>query len=182
MHKTIDWLRAVITAENTSDEQQLRLESDADAVKIVTMHRSKGLEYPIVFCPYLWDRLDFLAKEKLTITCHTEDEMLVDLGSEQFEKHRELALKEELAEDLRILYVALTRAKYRCYVTWLDGRSAKKPNQSALAYLLYGHNDIGFIQQQVNFTATRKPTIAIALPTSYWKPGMNYREFTGELS
>ncbi|MBT5827130.1 MAG: exodeoxyribonuclease V subunit beta [Gammaproteobacteria bacterium] len=148
MHKTIDWLRAVITAENTSDEQQLRLESDADAVKIVTMHRSKGLEYPIVFCPYLWDRLDFLAKEKLTITCHTEDEMLVDLGSEQFEKHRELALKEELAEDLRILYVALTRAKYRCYVTWLDGRSAKKPNQSALAYLLYGHNDIGFIQQQ----------------------------------
>jgi exodeoxyribonuclease V beta subunit len=148
MHKTIDWLRAAITAENTSDEQQLRLESDADAVKIVTMHRSKGLEYPIVFCPYLWNRLDFLAKEKLTITYHTEDEMLVDLGSEQFEQHRELVLKEELAEDLRILYVALTRAKYRCYVTWLDGRSAKKPNQSALAYLLYGHNDIAFTQQQ----------------------------------
>jgi len=43
-HKTIAWLRAAITSENNSDEQQLRLESDADAVKIVTMHRSKGLD------------------------------------------------------------------------------------------------------------------------------------------
>ena len=148
LHKTIDWLRAEITAENNNDEQQLRLESDADAVRIVTMHRSKGLEYPIVFCPYLWSRIDRLGKEKLTITCHADDEMLIDLGSDLFEQHREVALKEELAEDLRMLYVALTRAKYRCYVTWLDSRSANKPNQSALAYLLYGHDDIPFSQQQ----------------------------------
>ncbi|OQK15439.1 exodeoxyribonuclease V subunit beta [Methyloprofundus sedimenti] len=147
--KTIDWLRAAITAENNvNDEQQLRLESDADAVKIVTMHRSKGLEYPVVFCPYLWGRSDRLEKEKQIITCHAQDEMLVDLGSDNFEQHREIALQEELAEDLRILYVALTRAKYRCYVTWLDSRSSNKPNQSALAYLLYQHADIPFTQQQ----------------------------------
>lgn len=147
--KTIAWLRTEISAENNAgDEQQLRLESDADAVKIVTMHRSKGLEYPIVFCPYLWGRSDRLGKEKLTITCHAQDQMLVDFGSDLFEQHREHALEEELAEDLRILYVALTRAKYRCYVTWLDSRSSKKPNQSALAYLLYQHADMPFAQQQ----------------------------------
>ena len=148
LHKTIDWLRAAITSENTSDEQQLRLESDADAVKIVTMHRSKGLEYPVVFCPYLWGRSDRLEKEKQTITCHAQDEMLVDLGSDLFEQHRGVALEEELAEDLRILYVALTRAKYRCYITWLDSRSTNKPNQSALAYLLYKLADISFTDQQ----------------------------------
>ncbi len=149
LHKTIDWLRAAITAENnTTDEQQLRLESDADAVKIVTMHRSKGLEYPIVFCPYLWGRSDRLEKEKYTITCYAQDQMRVDLGSENFEQHREIALQEELAEDLRILYVALTRAKYRCYVTWLDSRSAKKATPSALAYLLYQQADISFNEQQ----------------------------------
>ena len=37
------------------EEHQLRLESDAEAVKIVTIHKSKGLEYPIVFCPFNWD-------------------------------------------------------------------------------------------------------------------------------
>ena len=148
LQKTIAWLRTAITVEKTSDEQQLRLESDADAVKIVTMHRSKGLEYPIVFCPYLWGRSDRLEKEKQTLTCHAQDEMLVDLGSDLFEQHREIALEEELAEDLRILYVALTRAKYRCYITWLDSRSTKKPNQSALAYLLYEQADIPFNEQQ----------------------------------
>ncbi len=149
LHKTIDWLRSAITAENnTSDDQQLRLESDADAIKIVTMHRAKGLEYPIVFCPYLWGRSDRLAKEKNTVICHAQDEMRVDLGSGNFAQHQDIALQEELAEDLRILYVALTRAKYRCYVIWLDSRTAKQANQSALSYLLYNHADIKFNEQQ----------------------------------
>ncbi len=149
LHKTINWLRAAISAENNSnDEQQLRLESDADAVKIVTMHRSKGLEYPVVFCPYLSDRSDRLEKEKLRLSCHAQGEMLVDLGSDKFEQHREIALQEELAEDLRILYVALTRAKYRCYVVWLDCRTANKANQSALAYLLYQQANIAYSEQQ----------------------------------
>lgn len=149
LHKTVHWLRGAISAENQrNDAQQLRLESDADAVKIVTTHRSKGLEYPVVFCPYLWEHSDRLEKEQQSISCYAHGEMLVDLGSEDFAKHRQIALTEELAEDLRILYVALTRAKYRCYITWLDSRSAKKPNQSALAYLLYKQADIPFREQQ----------------------------------
>lgn len=90
IHKTLAWLRRAIAAETAADEQQLRLETDADAVKIVTMHRSKGLEYPIVFCPYLWNRSDRLGKEKQLISCHAGEEMIADLGSVDFEAHRQL--------------------------------------------------------------------------------------------
>jgi len=133
---TIAWLESAITATTGTDEQQLRLESDADAVKVVTTHRSKGLEYTVVFCPYLWDRKNKLASEKQLINCHKDGEMIADLGSEKFNEHREIAIEEELAEDLRLLYVALTRAKYRCYTPWINVRSEKKVNQSAFAYLL----------------------------------------------
>src|SRR5699024_1270089 len=40
--------------KSKSEEEQLRLESDEALVKIVTMHKSKGLQYPVVFCPFLW--------------------------------------------------------------------------------------------------------------------------------
>ncbi|MEQ1637542.1 MAG: exodeoxyribonuclease V subunit beta [Methylococcales bacterium] len=155
-HKTLDWLRtAIIKAEQekgSGDEQQLRLESDAEAVNIVTMHRSKGLEYPIVFCPYLWQRNDYLNTEDSLIQCHENGQMIADLGSKDFNRRRLQALQEELAEELRVLYVAVTRAKYRCYVMWAEVRSKEKPNNSALAYLLE-FADTDFSEQQRLLTA-----------------------------
>jgi exodeoxyribonuclease V beta subunit len=136
INKTLDWLRSVIAKASSAEDQQLRLESDDDAVKIVTMHRSKGLEYSIVFCPYLWQRSDRLNSERLLIRCHDAGQAVVDLGSEDFELHRELALNEELAEDLRVFYVAVTRAKYRCYIAWGDVRPQDTANDSAMAWLL----------------------------------------------
>ncbi len=136
INKTLDWLRSAIVKAGSAEDQQLRLESDDDAVKIVTMHRSKGLEYAIVFCPYLWQRSDRLHSEKLTIRCHENGRSIIDLGSEDFERRRELALTEELAEDLRVFYVAVTRAKYRCYIAWADVRSENSANDSAMAWLL----------------------------------------------
>lgn len=137
--KTLDWLCAAIAdaEHNNGDDRQLRLESDAQAVQIVTLHRSKGLEYPLVFCPDLWYRNDSLSEETELIECHENGYRIADLGSEQFEERRERALEEELAEDLRIVYVALTRAKYRCYLAWADVRSKERANASALAYLLF---------------------------------------------
>jgi exodeoxyribonuclease V beta subunit len=147
INKTLDWLlNAIVKASNTED-QQLRLESDDDAVKIVTMHRSKGLEYPIVFCPYLWQRSDRLHRESLMITCHEQGRTVIDLGSEDFEKRRKLALNEELAEDLRVFYVAVTRAKYRCYIAWANVRSEQKANASAMAWL-FEFADADFSGQQ----------------------------------
>lgn len=136
INKTLDWLRSAIAKAGSAEDQQLRLESDDDAVKIVTMHRSKGLEYGIVFCPYLWQRSDRLNSERLLIRCHEQGRMIVDLGSTDFERRRKLALNEELAEDLRVFYVAVTRAKYRCYIAWADVRSQDIPNDSAMAWLL----------------------------------------------
>ncbi|GAB4259303.1 MAG: exodeoxyribonuclease V subunit beta [Methylomicrobium sp.] len=156
--KTIDYLRGKIAAAPTEkgsiDEQCIRLESDADAVKIVTMHRSKGLEYPIVFCPSLWQRSSRLFAEKHLILCHENGRIVADLGSADFERRREQALDEELAEDLRLLYVAVTRAKYRCYVAWADVRTNGTPNRSAFAWLL-GFAETDFSEQQKVLEAFR---------------------------
>ncbi|MFZ2727703.1 MAG: exodeoxyribonuclease V subunit beta [Methylococcaceae bacterium] len=152
IHKTIDYLSEAITKASHCEDQQLRLESDDNAVKIITLHRAKGLEYSVVFCPTLWQRNMNLASEKLLINCHIPNadanQLIVDLGSEQFEKHRAIALQEELAEDLRLFYVAMTRAKYRCYLAWVNVRSKEKPNNSAMAYLLNDFAEGDFVKQQ----------------------------------
>jgi exodeoxyribonuclease V beta subunit len=152
INKTLDWLRRAIVKADNSADQQLRLESDEDAVNIVTMHRAKGLEYPVVFCPYLWQHDDRLVSEKELIVCHEQGRMVVDLGSEAFERRRVQAMTEQLAEDLRVFYVAVTRAKYRCYIVWADVRSEKQANNSAMAWLLEFAED-GFSDQQAKLQA-----------------------------
>jgi exodeoxyribonuclease V beta subunit len=120
------------------EEHQLRLESDERAVKIVTIHKSKGLQYPVVFCPYGWEGSFVTDKE---IVFHQQDQadseqrLTLDLGSDAYDLNRVLAQNELLAENVRLLYVALTRAKSKCYLVW--GR-IKAADSSALAYLLHG--------------------------------------------
>ncbi|MDD1622217.1 MAG: UvrD-helicase domain-containing protein, partial [Methylococcaceae bacterium] len=160
INKTLDWLRLAIqqAPQNSADDQQLRLESDEDAVKIVTLHSSKGLEYPVVFCPSLWQRSDRLKGEQNLIQCHENGEMIADLGSEKFAERREQAVYEELAEDLRLFYVAATRAKYRYYIAWADVRTKDKANDSALAYLLdLGSSDFAAQRQILQALAAESP-------------------------
>jgi exodeoxyribonuclease V beta subunit len=114
------------------EEHQLRLESDAEAVKIVTIHKSKGLEYPIVFCPFNWNQSRI--KNGVFSFHDREDDWRLNLVLDPEAKSlRELAEQEELAENLRLLYVALTRAKNRAYLVWGRFRDAET---SSLAYLL----------------------------------------------
>ncbi|MGR8979150.1 MAG: exodeoxyribonuclease V subunit beta [Gammaproteobacteria bacterium] len=139
VRKTLDWLKEAIPAasrsKNAQEDQQLRLESDDDAVQVITMHRAKGLEFPVVFCTYLWQRTSRLSGDKWVVKCHEQGKLVADLGTEQFESRRAQALTEDLAEDLRVAYVALTRAKYRCYLAWADVRTQNDENASALAWL-----------------------------------------------
>ncbi|MGW8186833.1 MAG: exodeoxyribonuclease V subunit beta, partial [Desulfobacterales bacterium] len=117
------------------EEHQLRLESDARAVRIVTTHKSKGLEYPLVFCPFGWEG-SLITHDRDTI-CHEQGpprRRVLDLGSGQVEWRRRLAQQEMLAENLRLFYVALTRAKKRCYLVWGNINTAET---SAPAYLLH---------------------------------------------
>ncbi|MEN6441733.1 MAG: exodeoxyribonuclease V subunit beta [Syntrophobacter sp.] len=136
MSGLVKWLSIQLDpATPKTEEHQLRLESDSDAVKIVTIHKSKGLEYPIVFCPFAW------AGSRIRdggFTFHWESPegmvLTLDLGSPEQQKHRILAEKEQLAENLRLLYVALTRAKHRCYLAWGRVNGAET---SAPAYLFH---------------------------------------------
>ncbi len=137
INKTLKWLHhAMLQQYSETDDQIIRLESDEDAARIITMHGAKGLEYPVVFCPCLWERSDRIFREKTLLKCHKNGEIIADLGSDSFEEHRQLALQEELAEDLRLFYVAVTRAKTLCYICWADVRNQKTVNQSAMAWLL----------------------------------------------
>ncbi len=147
------WLKD--QAQNAVDDEdvhQLRLESDAAAVKLVTIHKSKGLEYPIVFLPFAWDGT-LRSETAEQFSFHRDDGVrILDLGSEQMETHRQRALLEERAENLRLLYVALTRAKSRCYLLW---GAFKDAQTSALGYLLHqakspGDNGLAFTLAQTS--------------------------------
>jgi exodeoxyribonuclease V beta subunit len=108
-------------AEGIGDTGLMRLESDANAVKLVTIHKSKGLEYPIVYCPFLWDGKLLAEREKNAVRFHDAadgQELKLDIGSEDLPEHRRIAEREALAENLRLLYVALTRAKHMSTVVW----------------------------------------------------------------
>jgi exodeoxyribonuclease V beta subunit len=133
------WLSQQRQKGSATEEEQLRLESDEKLVKIVTIHKSKGLEYPIVFCPFVWDGYLYNTKGE-QFTFHNEQEALtLDLGSAEQAAHRERALEEERAENLRLFYVAITRAKHRCYLIW---GAFKDASTSALAHLIHQDADI----------------------------------------
>ena len=133
----ISWLTEKRGSDLTaSDEYQLRLESDERAVKIVTVHRSKGLQYPVVFCPFMWAATPSAGKKGPPALFHNENgTMVLDIGSGEIEKNLDEAKKEALAEDLRVLYVALTRACNRCYLVWASNGGKA---QSALDFLVSG--------------------------------------------
>jgi len=137
----IKWLGRKRSEETVqADEEQLRLESDEELVKIVTMHRSKGLEYPVVFCPFLWHAPEYADKGRPVVFHDPDkpDEVFIDLkgkGSHDRNYHRWLAAKEDLAESLRLAYVTMTRAKQQCTITLIP---ASKADISALGYLLLG--------------------------------------------
>ena len=117
LHRLLRWFERK-RAENTPDESdQLRLESDRHLVQVVTMHAAKGLEYDIVFIPLLDSGTSVKhSKEAVLYHAATQDgfESRLDLAAENSVKVQ--AETERLAEDMRLLYVALTRAKYQCYV------------------------------------------------------------------
>ena len=114
---------------------ELRLESDARAVKLLTIHKSKGLEFPIVYCPFLWSTsvrtnptcLPFHdASDGHRLKLHLDPDAAPDAVA--------AAEREDQAELQRLLYVALTRAKHRCSIVW---GAVNQADTSCLAYTLH---------------------------------------------
>lgn len=100
-------------------DTNLRMATDELGVQIMTIHKSKGLEYQVVFCPFFWK--ESRGQKNPTPKFHNEAGHIVfDLQKQPEETHQRLAGREVKAEDLRLLYVALTRARQRCYLVWKD--------------------------------------------------------------
>jgi exodeoxyribonuclease V beta subunit len=114
-----------------------RLETDAEAVTVVTVHRSKGLEYPLVYLPDAWDRHVNGQDEGRTLALHDDRGAVLDVGgrsgpgrSERFRA----AADEDAGENLRLLYVALTRAQCQVVLWWAPSHNTAA---SALQRFLY---------------------------------------------
>jgi exodeoxyribonuclease V beta subunit len=143
-HPGLDALLSWYRQQQLSDageEAELRLESDEELVKIVTIHASKGLEYPIVFLPYLWGCRALEYAGRLVNFHDQEQRAFLELIEDGDSPHLFLAEKERLAEDLRLAYVALTRARAKVYLAWGEvnkgGRNPCSSGATALGYLLH---------------------------------------------
>ena len=123
-------------ARTRDEDTELRIESDEELVRILTVHGAKGLEFPVVFLPFAWDARDPSRSRDGHAVYHEgkAEGYREVLDLEPAETARAAARREELSEDLRLLYVALTRAKYRCVVTWGRVRFAER---APLAWLLH---------------------------------------------
>ncbi|MDR6410473.1 exodeoxyribonuclease V subunit beta [Paraburkholderia terricola] len=143
---TLRWLAAQRT-QGGGEDAQLRLESDRNLVQIVTVHKSKGLEYAVVFCPFLNDGA---LREPPTSGLPDAREYHDETGDavlhygcddEEAERAARHAVREQAAERARLVYVALTRAVYRCYLvagTYLSSRSTRESRRSVLNWLVGG--------------------------------------------
>jgi exodeoxyribonuclease V beta subunit len=146
------WFQAQRREPRSDDALQLRLESDQNLVQIVTIHKCKGLEYPVVFCPFLWNgRLGGFPDALDGVEYHDDDGRAVvdfrkgfagEFDEDDVRRRRKL---EDSAESLRLIYVALTRAVHRCvlvagcYQTQTgQGASATESTRSLLNWLVAG--------------------------------------------
>jgi exodeoxyribonuclease V beta subunit len=133
----ITWLEQRIVGRKEDETALLRLETDANAVQISTIHASKGLEYPAVFIPFAWDAPSGRNGQPLFHDDHGR--LTLDLGSEQLDNNRQKADGERAAEAARLLYVAVTRAEFLCYVAWGAINDAQA---SPLFPLLHGRTGV----------------------------------------
>jgi len=167
------WLDEQIHAEQSEVEAELRLESEANLIKIVTQHGSKGLEYPVVFVPFATrykDPLKFGNKNISVYEYHNDQgDLLLSLDADKDVKQR--VTREACAESVRLLYVAITRAVERCYILTA---AFDKYESSPLGHTLkWSENDIA--TQLVDLCAANPEAMSVAKieevedsePTSY---------------
>ncbi len=138
----VAWFDAQVSGagDEAADEAEIRLESDASRVRIVTIHRSKGLQYPVVFCPFLW-ALPRGDRPGVPVVCHETAEggtRVLDTGGPDLDAHTAQRATESFQESVRLAYVALTRARVACYAGWGPIRNAAS---SPLAWLLHARAD-----------------------------------------
>jgi len=158
------WLRQRIAAaarETGDEERTRRLESDAEAVQVLTIHRSKGLEFPIVYCPDLWEP-GYIPRDAQPVFFHDpvhDDARTIDVGLDgpDWGRHCRHHEEEQRGEDLRLAYVALTRARHQAVVWWAGTWESR---HSALGRLLFARGEDGVVP--ASGAATPRDEVAVA--------------------
>lgn len=151
------WLRRrVAEAEREADEERSRrLESDAEAVQVLTIHRSKGLEFGIVYLPFLSE--PGWMPEDRPVTFHGDDgvrRLDVGLTGTTFVEHQRRHADEVAGEELRLAYVALTRARHQAVVWWVGTWQA---GRSPLGRLLFSRGEGGEVSAEGGRTPGDRP-------------------------
>ncbi|MCW2757397.1 MAG: recB, partial [Nocardioidaceae bacterium] len=129
----LEWLRAERRSAVASTERTRRLDTDAAAVQIVTVHGSKGLQYPVVYLPWLFDR--WLPDNQTVHRFHEGDRRMLDVGHGKDSPFARPAREEDAGEELRLTYVALTRAQSQVVAWFAPSWNA---GSSGLTRLLFG--------------------------------------------
>jgi len=158
------WLRQRIAAaarETGDEERTRRLESDAEAVQVLTIHRSKGLEFPVVYCPDLWEP-GYIPRDPEPVFFHDpaqDDARTIDVGLDgpEWKRHCRHHEEEQRGEDLRLAYVALTRARHQAVVWWAGSWESR---HSALGRLLFARGEDGVVPP--SGAATPHDEVAVA--------------------
>ena len=142
LHTRIDEADEDLSAEDRSR----RLESDAEAVQVLTIYRSKGLEFPVVYCPYLWHPGWIEPNDPPIFHDPNKGEQrTIDVSGTGRSKGRRIL--ELRGEELRLLYVALTRAKHQAVIWWAATYDSR---QSSLCRLLFHRDARGNVASDVN--------------------------------
>ena len=136
LHGLVDWLgRRIADADANDEAQLLRLESDARRVQIVTLHKSKGLEYPLVFLPFAGIGRNERAPGRCCMVHDASDGRRLQwkLGAaEQWDAAKAAWQAEQRAEDARLLYVGLTRAEHALWIASGDFFASDKTPLAAM--------------------------------------------------
>ncbi len=129
----LEWLRS--ERENASQERVRRLDSDAAAVQITTVHQSKGLQYPVVHLPFA--SMKFVWPVDCARYHDVDGRRMLDVsgGGASWSAHEQAHLHEEAGEELRDLYVALTRAQSQVVTWWAPTANTQ---HGGLHRLLFG--------------------------------------------
>lgn len=114
--------------------EALRPADDAGSVQVLTIHRSKGLQFDVVFAPFLartrWNEPG--DEPDAPVSWHDDDGLRVDVGGPEWRRHALVQREEQFAESLRLVYVALTRARHAAYTAWGWVNTGMRKSQTSL--------------------------------------------------